>query len=151
MEPDVVCGAETLLFADASFDVVACRLAAHHFDDVAAAVREMARVSRRLVVIEDGLHVDERVEEAERLRDPTHVRASTRAEWEALLAGAGLETRAEAELTKRHLLDHWLSCTGCEGEVAARVRALLEHVTEPGGEAWVDTKLVLKARKPRLG
>ena len=44
MEPDVISRAEELPFADDSFDVVACRIAAHHFDDVAAAVKEMARV-----------------------------------------------------------------------------------------------------------
>jgi SAM-dependent methyltransferase len=62
MQPDVVCPAESLPFEDRSFDVVACRIAAHHFDDVAAAVREMARVTRRLVVIEDTLYADEQVE-----------------------------------------------------------------------------------------
>src|SRR3954454_1654578 len=55
MRPDVVCPAEQLPFPDGSFDVVACRIAAHHFIDVAAAVREMARVTRRLVVVEDTL------------------------------------------------------------------------------------------------
>ena len=36
--------AETLPFEDASFDVVACRLCAHHFGDPAKAVREAFRV-----------------------------------------------------------------------------------------------------------
>ena len=51
--PTSICRAEDLPFADGSFDVVACRVAAHHFDDVAAAVREMgarqprARARRR--------------------------------------------------------------------------------------------------------
>ena len=43
--------------------------------------REMARVTQRLVVIEDNVFVDERVEEAERLRDPTHVRCYSEDEW----------------------------------------------------------------------
>lgn len=145
MEPDVVCPAEALPFRDRSFDEVVCRLAAHHFDDAAAAVAEMARVSRRLVVIEDGLRNDERVEEAERLRDPTHVRAYTKAEWLAMLSAAGLEVVDTAQHPRRHVFAEWLSCTGCEGETAARVRDLLAHVTEPGGEAWLDTKLIVKA------
>jgi len=90
MAPDVVCPAERLPFADGSFDVVACRIAAHHFADVAAAVREMARVTRRLVVIEDTLYADERVEEAERLRDPTHVRSYSEPEWRGSIEAAGL-------------------------------------------------------------
>ena len=74
MQPDVITRAENLPFDDGSFDVVTCRIAPHHFDDVRKAVAEMARVSQRLVVIEDNLHIDDQVEEAERLRDPTHVR-----------------------------------------------------------------------------
>ena len=35
---------ERLPFASQSFDVVTCRVALHHFPDVASAVREMARV-----------------------------------------------------------------------------------------------------------
>jgi len=147
MEPDVVCPAEALPFPDRSFDVVVCRLAAHHFDDPAGAVQEMARVSRRLVVIEDGLHNDERVEEAERLRDVTHVRAYTRTEWVAMLSAAGLRVVDLAQHPRRHVFAEWLSCTRCEGETAARVRELLAHVTEPGGEAWLDAKLIVKAAR----
>ena len=145
MEPDVVCPAEALPFGDGSFDVVVCRLAAHHFDDPGAAVREMARVSRRLVVIEDGLYNDEQVEEAERLRDPTHVRAYSKPEWLAMLSASGLEVVDTALHPRRHVFAEWLSCTGCAGETAVRVRELLAHVTEPGGEAWLDAKLIVKA------
>ena len=41
MHPDVICPAESLPFAEGSFDLVACRTAAHHFDDVETAVRAM--------------------------------------------------------------------------------------------------------------
>ena len=46
MQPTVVARAEDIPFADDSFDVVACRIAPHHFEDVRAAIAEMARVSR---------------------------------------------------------------------------------------------------------
>src|SRR5205085_8457757 len=45
MRADVVAPADHLPLADESFDVVACRIAAHHFPDLAVAVEEMARVS----------------------------------------------------------------------------------------------------------
>ncbi|HEY2940622.1 MAG TPA: class I SAM-dependent methyltransferase, partial [Gaiellaceae bacterium] len=77
MQPDVIAGAEELPFADGSFDVVVSRIAPHHFADVRGAVAEMERVSNRLVVIEDTLYSSEQHEEAERLRDPTHVRNYT--------------------------------------------------------------------------
>ena len=147
MDPDVVCPAERLPFDDASFDVVVCRLAAHHFDDVHAAVAEMARVTRRLVVIEDGLHNDEATEQAERLRDPTHVCAYTREEWTAMLAEAGLRVTEATEFERRHTIIEWLAATGCDGETAQRVRELLAHRTVDEGTVWLDTKLVLKALK----
>src|SRR5581483_9724510 len=50
MQADTTAPAEDLPFADASFDAVACRVAAHHFHDVLAAVKEMARVARHRVV-----------------------------------------------------------------------------------------------------
>jgi len=57
MRPDVVSRAEALPFEDGSFDVVTCRIAPHHFDDIRKAVAEMARVSQHLVVIEDNVWI----------------------------------------------------------------------------------------------
>jgi SAM-dependent methyltransferase len=148
MEPDVVCPAEALPFADGSFDVVACRIAAHHFGDVAAAVREMARVTRRLVVIEDTLYADERVEEAERLRDPTHVRSYTEVQWRAYVTDAGLAVERVGHFGKRHPLEPWLARVGCTGATAERVRLLLTDRMAPGDPVWLDTKIILRASRP---
>ena len=147
MQPDVVCAAESLPFADRSFDVVACRIAAHHFDDVAAAVREMARVTRRLVVIEDTLYADDQVEKAERLRDPTHVRSYSETEWRTYLAGAGLEVERVELFPKRHPLEPWLERCGCTGAPAERVRQLLAGRLDEDGSVWLDTKILLRASR----
>ena len=147
MAPDVVCPAETLPFADGSFDVVACRIAAHHFADVAAAVREMARVTRRLVVVEDTLYADERVEQAERLRDPTHVRSYTESEWRRFMEAAGLKVDRAERFPKRHPIEPWLARVGCTGETAARVRELLAGRTAPDEPVWLDTKLLIRGRR----
>lgn len=145
MRPDVLARAEEIPFADASFDVVACRIAPHHFEDVGAAVAEMARVSRNLVLIEDTLYADDAVEEAERLRDPTHVRSYSEAEWRALLEEAGLRVEAAEVVEKRRPVDRWLARAGCEGQEAERVKALLADHLEDGD--YVDRKLLLKGRK----
>ena len=147
MAPDVVCPAEHLPFADGSFDVVACRIAAHHFADVAAAVREMARVTRRLVVVEDTLYADERVEEAERLRDPTHVRSYTEAEWRGFMEAARLVVDRAERFGKRHPIGPWLARVGCTGETAARVRELLADRMAPDEPVWLDTKLLIRGRR----
>jgi SAM-dependent methyltransferase len=145
MQPDVIGRAEDLPFADSSFDVVVTRIAPHHFEDIAAAVAEMARVARRLVVVEDTLFADEAVEQAEKLRDPTHVRSFTEEEWRSFLEGAGLQVEAVEKFEKRHPLEAWLAPTGCEGEEADRVRTLLADRILEGH--YVDVKIVLVARK----
>jgi len=147
MHPDVICRAEDLPFADGSFDVVACRIAAHHFGDVAAAVREMARVTRHLVVVEDTLYADEQVEEAERLRDPTHVRSYTEDEWRGFMEAANLVVDRAERFPKRHPIEPWLARVGCAGETAARVRELLAERMAPDGPVWLDTKLLIRGRR----
>ncbi len=145
MRPDVICRAEDLPFAEGAFDLVVTRIAPHHFDDVPAAVAEMARVSSDLVVVEDTLYVSEQVEEAEQLRDPTHVRAYSENEWRAFLETAGLEIEQVESFEKRHPLDEWLARSGTPEDDAARVKELLADQIE--GDEYVDTKLLFKARK----
>ncbi|HSK16553.1 MAG TPA: class I SAM-dependent methyltransferase [Gaiellaceae bacterium] len=144
MQADVLASAEELPFPDASFEVVACRAAVHHFADVEAGVREMARVASDRVLVVDNLFMGEAAEEAELLRDSTHVRNYTEAEWRSLLERAGL--RVEEARTLVHSIDiaEWLHRTGCEGEDATRVRALLADRIE-GGELRLD-RIALRAK-----
>jgi SAM-dependent methyltransferase len=145
MRPDVVCRAEDLPFADASFDVVACRVAAHHFDDVEAAVREMARVARRRVLVVDNLFVDEVSEEADRLRDPSHVRNLTEDEWRALFAVSGLAITQVVVLEHPLRVEPWLERAGCSGADADRVRALLGARIE--GDTLTLRRIALRGEK----
>jgi SAM-dependent methyltransferase len=147
MRADVVARAEDVPFADGSFDVAVTRIAAHHFADIRAAVEEMARVTNRLVVVEDTLFLSEQQEAAERLRDPTHVRSYSEAEWRDFLEEAGLEIEQVEHFEKIHVLSEWLARTGCEGEDARRVKELLAPVLVGDGKAWRDVKVVIKARK----
>ena len=145
MQADVICRAEHLPFADGAFDFVVSRIAPHHFEDIGTAVTEMARVSNDLVVIEDTLYVSEQVEEAEKLRDPTHVRSYSEPEWRALLEDVDLEVERVELIEKRHALEAWLDRSGTPAEDRSRVKELLADQIE--GDEYVDTKLVLKARK----
>jgi len=147
MKPDVVSSAEELPFADGSFDVVTCRIAAHHFPDIRAAVAEMARIAQRLVVIEDNVFIDDAVEEAERLRDPTHVRCYSEDEWKELLVGAGLEVEQIERFERRPVVDDWLARVETPPADAVRVRQLLGDRIEDG--ALRLQSIVVKARKSR--
>jgi SAM-dependent methyltransferase len=126
MEPDVIAPADHLPFADASFDAVACRIAAHHFPDVLAAVREMARVARDRVVICDNTFTSESAEEADRIRDPSHVRNYGVAEWHSFFELAGLEVAYEASMLRDTDFEDWLDRTETPAGDRERVRELLD-------------------------
>ena len=145
MQPDVICRAEDLPFADGAFDLVVTRIAPHHFDDIAAAVAELARVSGNLVVVEDTLYVSERVEQAEKLRDPTHIRSYSEQEWRSFLEAAGLEVEAIEHFEKHHAFDAWMARAGTPAEDVERVRELLAELMED--DDYVDVKILLRARK----
>ena len=145
MRADVIARAEDLPFADDSFDAVVTRIAPHHFQDVRAAVAELARVSSGLVIVEDTLFASEETEEAERLRDPTHIRSYRQDEWRELLEGAELDVEQVELYEKRRPLDAWLARTGCVGADAERVRELLAPQIRNG--EYVDVKILLRARK----
>jgi len=125
MRADVIAPADHLPFADSSFDAVACRLAAHHFPDVLAAVKEMARVARDRVVICDNTFVSESSEEADRVRDPSHVRNYGVAEWHSFFELSGLEVVDEALMQRPLEIEPWLARVECTGAEAQRVRELL--------------------------
>jgi SAM-dependent methyltransferase len=145
MKADVLAPADHLPFEDGSFDVVTCRIAAHHFADIRAAVQEMARVSNRLLVIEDNLFRGEHVEEAERLRDPTHVRCYSEDEWKDFVTGAGFEVEQVEHFDRRQRVDAWLERVDTPPDAAARIRELLADRIDEGLLAFES--ILLKARR----
>jgi SAM-dependent methyltransferase len=145
MQADVLSTAEHLPFADGSFDVVVSRIAPHHFADIGEAIGEMARVSGDLVLIVDNLYRGDAVEQAERLRDPTHVRNYSEDEWRQLFVEAGLEVEAVELIETDIEVEGWLARAGSVGDEAERVRALLGDRIQDGRLAM--TRIALKGRK----
>ena len=85
----------SLPFPDAQFSIVSSRFAFHHLQDPLAALTEMKRVSRpggRIVVADMAPLPDKAaaLNAAEKLRDPSHVRALPIEELRALFEKAGL-------------------------------------------------------------
>jgi SAM-dependent methyltransferase len=145
MQPDVICFAEDLPFADASFDLAVTRVAAHHFADVAQATRELARVASQRVVVVDNLSMGPQVEEAEKIRDPSHVRNYSEAEWRSFLFAGGLVVEDRRIFDFPIELEPWLARTGCTGADAERVRKLLApHVSD----GWVALERIAFRARP---
>jgi SAM-dependent methyltransferase len=145
MKPTVVSRAEEIPFADDSFDVVACRVGAHHFQDPAAALKEMARVSRGVVLIADNLYLGEEGEEADVLHDPTHVRNYSEEDWRAMFEAAGLDVEEFERKDKRIDFQGWLDRAGTPPEDHERIAELLaDRIAD--GKLRLD-RGIFKARK----
>jgi SAM-dependent methyltransferase len=93
--------AERLPFEDAAFDFLACRFSTHHWRDVEAGLREARRVLRAgcpavfIDVASPGSPaLDTHLQAVELLRDRSHVRDYSAAEWQAALGRAGFAVRA---------------------------------------------------------
>jgi hypothetical protein len=95
-------------------------------------VRELARVSSQLVLVADNLFLGENGEEADRLRDPTHVRNYSEDEWRAFFREVGLEVEVFEREEKRLELEPWLERAGCVGAEAERVKELLADRIDDG-------------------
>lgn len=156
-----------LPFEPASFDVAFTRYSFHHLLDPAGALAELARVARpggRVVVVdvyssspEQGAAYDH----AEKLRDPSHVRALGLDELTGLFEEAGLEVMKVEFYGLDVNLDELLASSAPEPGAADEVRRIFREdigVDRLGVKArWTDGALVftfpivvLVGRKPEV-
>ena len=119
-------------FDDGLFEVVTCSIVLHHFEAPAAVIAEMARVCRPdgLVAIEDLIGPAdaagaEHRETIERLRDPSHVRFLSQAEFKRSVEQAGLALLRSKVVTSERRLSEWIAVTRPDREVAAEIRQRL--------------------------
>lgn len=126
--------AEQLPFADARFHIVTCRIAPHHFSDVARAVREMARVCRPggSVAICDHI-TPETLDTAayinafEMRRDPSHHWAYALEDWHRFFIQAGLTLAVEETVPKTLQLTAWATRFGIAEDGVSELRQELLH------------------------
>jgi ubiquinone/menaquinone biosynthesis C-methylase UbiE len=128
--------AENIPLDDESFDLVVCRLAAHHFEDVPKALREMARLVRvggRVAVIDlegdDEPELDELNHDLETLHDPTHMRSYTARQWNDWFAEHGLTVEAsenrQREFPEGLTIKRWCELGNSGARALKQIRALL--------------------------
>jgi SAM-dependent methyltransferase len=138
--------AEDLPFPDASFEIVTCRTAAHHFADAPAFARSAFRVTvpgGALVFCDtispdDDPATDAWLDEIERVRDPSHVRNWSTREWRRMAEAAGYVVEHEDPATDRAWLtfDDWTGRMNVPPEGLTRLATLFETAS-PAARAWI--------------
>ena len=139
--------AQALPFDDGAFDLVTCRIAPHHFPDVAAFVREAHRVLKPggTFGLVDNLAPDDNTDAGrepaelvaaadaynalEKLRDPSHGRALTHGEWLSLIAAGGFDVRHTEHLAKVMSFDRWCLNMSVEPDRAETLRGMFANAS----------------------
>jgi ubiquinone/menaquinone biosynthesis C-methylase UbiE len=135
--------AEALPFEDASLDLVTCRIAPHHFDSIPEFLAEVHRVLKpgATAAIVDNVvpagPVGDYINAFERLRDPSHLRAWTMAEWRTAFVAATLAVGHEEELDKIMEFRTWAA--RYDAVMQALLRAMLT-LAAPEVKAVLDPK-----------
>jgi ubiquinone/menaquinone biosynthesis C-methylase UbiE len=129
--------AMALPYADASFDLVTCRVCAHHFTDPARAVREAARVLRPggQFLLVDSVAPEDPAEDTffntiELLRDRCHVRNHRVSEWREMLAAAGFVAEHLDTFAVPLEFEEWVDRIGTPETERAALRALFAGASE---------------------
>ena len=132
---------ENIPFADSEFDRVVSRYSAHHWPDPQRALREIKRVMKKNspsrsqfiladIVSSDIFTVDTYIQAIELLRDPSHVRDHTTAQWMAMLSGAGYGAELVYEWDVRLDFDSWVERMRTPENSVAAIRSLLDGAPE---------------------
>ena len=108
--------ADDLNFDDEGFDLVTCRLAAHHFEDVSSFLTEAHRVLRPggsvlvidNVVPENDLESAKWMNDYEKRRDPTHQACLSPKAWQKLFEDRGFSQKKSSRFKKVLLFDPWM-------------------------------------------
>jgi len=125
---------ENLPFPAASFDLVTSRYSAHHYPHPLVALHEVARVLKPGgafllvdVVSPDSPATDVFLNRIETLRDPSHVRNHTVAQWTDMLATAGLTAEMVGVWPLRLEFASWVTRMNTPPAAVAEIRALLDR------------------------
>jgi ubiquinone/menaquinone biosynthesis C-methylase UbiE len=159
--------AEDLPFPAGAFTLLTCRIAPHHFPDVARALNEFHRVLRRggrMAIVDTLLSDDPEIAEwyqtMEKMRDPTHIQAYTKEIWCEMVQEAGFILHETTIIPKTHDFPTWAKRAGLKREGIAQLNKFFVDAPEKvqdyfqietfAGEveAYTDRKILIYASRP---
>lgn len=147
--------AEALPFADGSFDLVTCRIAPHHFPDIALFVSEVARVLKpgATFALVDNVAPDGETTPGftktelrdaglaynafEKIRDPSHGRALTTAEWREIVSDSGLAIAHVEHCPKAMDFTGWCKTMNVPAATVPKLEAMLDEAS-PALQAFLQ-------------
>jgi ubiquinone/menaquinone biosynthesis C-methylase UbiE len=170
--------AEALPFGDASFELVTCRIAPHHFPDVPLFVAEARRVLAPdgILAVVDNIAPDQvstpgfskpdlrdaalTYNAFEKIRDPSHGRCLGMEEWSEVFQDAGFEVLHTERLPKDMEFEPWAQRMGADATTIGRLRSMLTEGSpalkaflkprEIEGQLWFTLdEAILIGRKPQ--
>jgi len=152
---------EALPFPDASFDFVCTRYSAHHWTEIRTALKEARRVLKPgcgLIMIDtcapENPLSDTHLQAIELLRDESHVRNYSPAEWNSMLAEAGFAVNAQSTWKLRLDFTAWITRMRTPDLYVQAISSLLLNAprevreyfqVEPDGSFVLD-KIMIEAR-----
>lgn len=135
--------AEHLALPPSTFDLVTCRIAPHHFEDVFRFMRECARVLKPsgLLVIQDQIAPDDPkdgyyLDAFQRLRDPSHKKTYAAYEWEGMFLDAGFTVLSQVVVPSTVKLREWALRQGATEATIQKMQILLTQAPE-GVKAFI--------------
>ena len=124
--------AEELPYKSGCFDLVASRLAIHHFEKPTVQLREMVRVCKpehRVGIIDliapENKSLAEIYNHLERLRDPSHTIALSKEQMEKLLSDVGVVVEAFEMRDVEVDFQRWVQMTGTKPETVEMLKTKL--------------------------
>ena len=169
--------AENLPFPDRTFDLVTCRIAPHHFPNIALFLAEAHRVLKPggIFALVDNVSPDPETTPGfskadlrdaalgynafEKVRDPSHGRALATAEWLELIEETGLRLRHREHAPKAMDFASWVKTMQVPAETVPRLKSMLDDAapalkaflkpaTVDGKLGFTLDELIVIAEKP---
>lgn len=136
---------DRLPFKDNIFNIVTCRIAAHHFVDVRGFLSEVKRVlvpAGRFLFVDSCSPEDKEINRwhnhIEKLRDPSHVTNYLPSAWKGMIEESGMVIeKIDAELCRTYLnFSDWTRTAGCNGKVKEELLMLFRSAPRQIADAF---------------